>query len=595
MSRLENGVPRDPDRFARFASASVVALYCACGLPIGGCSEPLRDAAPFYLVSIDVDGPRSPWGKAAGDINGDGFPDLVVGGHEPPPPALWKRVLNALRLYEYAWPTLGELVWYESPTWKKHLISNQYRVRTDIEVADIDGDGLNDVVAVTDQGLVWFRNPDWTPTLIGNQTLHDLEVADLDGDGKLDVVARNQQLFNHSDGDKLYFYRQESPARWTHTEFRVPAGEGLKVADMDGDGRPDVVVNQLWYRNPGSLADPAAWRAVPYCSEWHWPHAYLDVADMNEDGQPDIVMAPSELVGARFRLSWCQAPQPGASEWIEHVIDPDVETAMHSIVAGDFDGDGRIDIAAATMRHAQSTKDVAIYRQTAGTQAWTRTVIDDAGSHSMKALDFDQDGDLDLFGANLWGDDQTVKLWVNATGRRTALGWRRRIIDNDKPWRSVFVYSADLDSDGLKDLVTGGWWYKNPGTAGGLWQRRDIGPGAYNIALVHDFDGDGAQDVLSSTWRDEYDWTLRERLLRKLGGTPWSRPVVSSGQRTTVAAHLKCYAMFPPVSATFSRARFSSPTGKALESFFPGTSPGPGCSNSSFQTIPHVRPGRSAN
>jgi hypothetical protein len=238
---------------------------------------------------------------------------------------------------------------------------------------------------------------------------------------------------------------------------------------------------------------------------------------MNGDGRPDIIMAPAEPVGLKFRLAWCEAPASGGGAWNEHAVDPLVETAMHSVVAGDFDGDGRVDLATAIMHIAHGPKDVAIYSRSPAGEQWARSVIGTSGSHSMKASDFDQDGDLDLFGANLWGDHQPVQLWVNHRLDRTAPGWRRHVVDDSKPWRSVFVFAADLDGDGLKDLVAGSRWYKNPGTAGAPWRRAEVGAGANNVALVHDFNGDGALDILASTWNSPYEWTFYEIALRKLG------------------------------------------------------------------------------
>jgi hypothetical protein len=66
------------------------------------------------------------------------------------------------------------------------------------------------------------------------------------------------------------------------------------------------------------------------------------------------------------------------------------------------------------------------------------------------------------------------------------------------PPRGVLVAAADLDGDGLKDSATAGWWYRNPGTAGGAWQRREVGLPFRNMAIIHDFNGDGYPDLLGT-------------------------------------------------------------------------------------------------
>jgi len=469
----------------------------------------------FRRIVIDNSGPPNPWGKSVGDINGDGLPDLIVGGHGSEKTSIYSRLMAKLGIPENKEPP-GQLVWYENPTWRKHLISNNYRFSTDHEVADVDGDNRADLVSLTSTDLIWFRNPDWEPFIIDRRSLHDIELGDFDGDGDLDIVARNQSGFNHYDGNRLHFYRQDSPFHWQHFMVDIPHGEGLRITDMNGDGRIDVVVSRYWYDNPGTLSSDVLWEKNTYSASWQWADVFIDVGDINEDGRPDIVLSPAEPEGKRYHISCFHSLDSGDAEMREHVIDPDVETVHHFIAARDLDNDGYVDVLTAKMHQGEDPDDITVYWNQGGGKRWEKDVIGKKGSHSMRADDIDNDGDIDFFGANWSGDNQAIELWENQTCLKTSTKWKRHVIDASKPWRSVFILANDLDQDGYQDILTGGCWYRNPGDPGAAWDRRFFGDSANNVAVVRDFDGDDDPDVLASQWKPHSASPLYERILRKI-------------------------------------------------------------------------------
>lgn len=365
-----------------------------------------RAGLTFQLVVIDRT-VAQPWLKAVGDLDGDGRPDLLVGGEES------GGLVALLNRY---------------PRWERVVIDPDRRFSTDGEVVDLDGDGRNDIVALTaaPDGVVWYRRTSegWQVHPIGRQTWHDVEVADLDGDGRPDLVGRNQKEWPHDTdaGDRLHFYWQRSgtgqPA-WDQTTLDCPPGEGLLVTDLDGDGDADVVINQHWFENVG----PRRWAEHVYApaTSWSHPNTFIASGDVNGDGRRDLVLSPSELKGGRYRISWLEAPARAATGvWVEHVIAADVETVVHFVGTADFDGDGRLDVAAAEMPQGSDPDEVAVFlnrgQQDGSWQdRWEKQVLSEDGSHSMRILDADGDGRPDLFGAN-WsaqGRDEAVKLWLN--------------------------------------------------------------------------------------------------------------------------------------------------------------------------------------
>jgi hypothetical protein len=363
---------------------------------------------PFRHLAID-DSVKDPWAKIVADIDKDGFPDIIIGGRA------------------------GPLVWYHYPDWTKAVIAEGGYRTVDGEAGDIDGDGDLDIVM---GGLIWYENPLpkgdparmlWTAHQVADHKTHDVELADLDGDGRLDIVTRDQSDFGAKAGDKVYLWRQERGDKWTHRVIECPHGEGLAVGDIDRDGDPDVVIGGIWFENDGRILE-GAWQAHKF-GDWH-PNASVEVADLNGDGRPDIVLSPSELKGNWYHLSWFEAPaDPKGTAWTEHVIVERIECVIHGLATADFNGDGAVDIAASEMHQGEDPDEVVLFLNRQNGAAWDKQVLSTKGSHCIQAADVGSDGDMDLVGANWSGPYQPVELWENLSRANAWSGddWNYRV------------------------------------------------------------------------------------------------------------------------------------------------------------------------
>jgi hypothetical protein len=342
----------------------------------------------FTRMTIDQDPPPRPYYKMLGDIDGDGLLDVLVAGAD------------------------GPLVWYKYPDWTKtEIAAGGWRGVRGV-IGDVDGDGDADVVM---GGTVWFRNPRigggrWTMTRIDNQKAHDVELGDLDRDGRPDVVARDQSAFGAA-GNKIYVYRQKSPAAWEKQTLACPHGEGLKLTDLDRDGDPDVVIGGRWYEN---TRGSDRWIERRYSDAWTEPDAKVEVADFNADGRADVVLSPAELRGQRYKVAWYEAPEdPRQAHWKQHVIVPDIEAVVHSLVVGDFDLDGDVDVGLAEMHQGEDPDEVMLQLNLGGGAKWRKRLLSNDGSHDLVTGDLGGDGDLDIVGANHAGPSHPLELWRN--------------------------------------------------------------------------------------------------------------------------------------------------------------------------------------
>jgi len=373
------------------AGRAIMLATCAIVCAVGAVERTSAEDAdvPFAQVTVDANPPSRPYYKMVGDIDGDGDQDMIVGGAK------------------------GPLVWYASPSWKKTRIAEGGWNGVKGEVADIDGDGDADIVM---GGVVWFSNPrvgggDWKMARIDRQRTHDVAVGDLDLDGRPDIVGRDQSAFGKA-GNAIYVYHQKDPRSWKKHVIPCPHGEGLRLGDIDRDGDLDILTGGRWFENTrGAAAN--GWKGHVYTRSWAEPDAKVEMADINNDGRPDIVLAPAELRGERYKVAWYEAPnEPKTGDWLEHVIVPSIECVVHSLGVGDFDNDGDVDVAIAEMHQGTDPDEVSVLVNGGNGETWRKQVLAERGSHDIVVADLDNDGDLDIVGANHAGV-HPLEMWRN--------------------------------------------------------------------------------------------------------------------------------------------------------------------------------------
>jgi len=142
--------------------------------------------------------------------------------------------------------------------------------------------------------------------------------------------------------------------------------------------------------------------------------------DFNGDGKLDIAIG-----GQSGPLVWYANP-----DWRQIQV---AERGWNTVggAVGDVDGDGHADIVTARMHQGAAPQEVSVYLNLAKENSWRKVVLSERGSHDILVADFNGDGRPDILGANHGGPLQPVELWLSLAPKRAAAGTGRDAERND--------------------------------------------------------------------------------------------------------------------------------------------------------------------
>ena len=372
-----------------------------------------------------------------------------------------------------------------------------------------------------------------------------LEMADLDGDGYEDVVSVHESDTEYDgalEGNIRLAFGSANPDQWelmTLAEGKeAAAAEDIALADVNGDGYIDILVacelaHIIYFQNPGKEARTKQWeRIIPTKTTNRGSFIRVFTADLNQDGRVEIIVA-NKGNQANDGSKPVQ-PKPTAISFFEIIGNPLNDNAWkeHELLKMklpinampiDIDKDGDIDIIGGARGERRivlfenQSSDKSFQFQTHPIQIEGLDSTSYVTGFCMAFLDVNQDEKLDiLLGENF------VNLIALEQPASFTQSWTIKRIGSTKPDWVAGLALADLNSDGLSDVIVGGYsrgprakdgavtldkplgriaWFENVDNPQNDWIRHDISRrkrGMFDGFEARDLDKDGDLDLIST-------------------------------------------------------------------------------------------------
>ncbi|MGA2741454.1 MAG: VCBS repeat-containing protein [Bryobacteraceae bacterium] len=519
--------------------AATVALVEVVSVMLGNGDGTFQAPVSYNAASAGSNGGT----VAVGDFNGDGKPDI----------ALTNSVANSASiLLGNGDGTFQPAVAYAAGTGPEYLAVGDFNLDGNLDLVVNSKPGYVTILLGNGDGT--FRAPVNYPAL---EYPGSVAVGDFNGDGKPDLAVSTVGVGDGPDFVRILLGNGDGTFQKPTPCYAGSGPVAVTVGDFNGDGKLDLAVgNQPFPAYEGAVGDTISIMLGKGDGTFQPPVAYtagatpvaLALGDFNGDGALDIAVADRWNPGGNLAIL-LGTPQGTVQHTVSYPVSPENEGELGFIAAGDFNGDGKPDMAVTDSHNntvtillndspEQFIYPVGLYAGPVVVGDFNRDgkldlMVGNTGNATVSLLlgngdgtfqpqlvyavqgvpgalaigDFNGDGNLDL--AVLLGDNANDVGILLGNGDGTFQSEVNYALRNDLSVSApTFIAVGDLNGDGHPDLIVdtkvGSFFYPSTswillGNGDGTFQPATYtlgGPGGY-VALA-DVNGDGILDIVTA-------------------------------------------------------------------------------------------------
>ena len=362
-------------------------------------------------------------GASIGDINADGYPDIIAG-------SVWWKGPKFKKKFAYApvkyYPITGPGL-------------EGYATNFFTFTGQFDDDKWTDILRIGIPGTdgKWVKNPGKNSKCF-NKDIQEPEynnaqkhvchespnLINIIGDNKKELLAFSKGYITLGIPNGKNENEWETLKISPHDSKRFPEFlHGLGAGDINGDGFTDIIEKSGWWEQPKNWNSKTVWKYHQYPFSPEQGGAQMFAFDVDGDGDNDVVTA---MNGHGYGLSWYEQIEINNSiTFKEHKIMTDLKadnkygvsfSQLHALDYADIDGDGILDIVTGKCYYAHNGRDpgaedpAVLYwfktnRNTDGTVEFIPYLIDDNSGigRQISTGDLNGDGKIDIVVGNKKG------------------------------------------------------------------------------------------------------------------------------------------------------------------------------------------------